>query len=740
MGLVNRFGKYVKLIIYLAIIVLINLVGLTLFFRWDLTGNNIYSISKASQKVVSTLSEPLTINVFFTKNLPAPHNNTERYLHDLLEEYAVYGNRYFNYTFYDVNPEAEGGEITTQSNRSLAEDYGIRPVQIQVVEKDEVKFQRAYMGLVLLHGDIVERIPTITSTEGLEYKLTTAIQKLNNKISALLRLEDKIQVKLFLSSSLKQVAPAIGIKEMPKLSEEIEHIVSKLNDKNYGKIAFFRFDPSENEKDANEAKKFKLANLQWPALAEEKIPPGNGVIGLVLEHKDKAIEIQLLNILRIPIIGTQYQLVNLEDLEEIISEHLESLIDINENLGYLADHGTPEVSTFSRMNPMREQDQNILNNFQTLASQTYTIKEVRLKDPTFLDSFDCLVIAQPTEPFSDYELYKIDQLLMQGKHLAIFTNAFNEVQQPDQQQFGYRGPSFIPLKTGLEKLMAHWGIRIKTSFVMDENCFKQQVPSHFGGGEQKIFFAPIIKQENINNSMHFMDNIKGMVAFKMSPLELDETRLSEHQITTHKLFSSSKASWEMTGNIQLNPMAIQPPSSDDEKQSFVFAYLLEGQFPSYFKDKPIPEKESEKDAVTATEEASDTPPSDTKTTTPQIPDEELSKIKSDGIFLEKSPPIKILVVGSSEFLKDNILDASGESPNAMFIMNAIDALNQKEDIAVMRSKVQRFNPLKDTSPMTKTIVKSFNIAGLPVLVVCFGMLVWFSRYYRKKRIQMMFQK
>ena len=82
-------ARYLKFMIYLVLIVLINIAGTTLFFRLDLTGNRIYSISAVSQQVVATLSEPLTINVFFTKNLPAPHNNTELYLRDLLEEYGI---------------------------------------------------------------------------------------------------------------------------------------------------------------------------------------------------------------------------------------------------------------------------------------------------------------------------------------------------------------------------------------------------------------------------------------------------------------------------------------------------------------------------------------------------------------------------------------------------------------------------------------------------------------------------
>jgi hypothetical protein len=91
-------------------------------------------------------------------------------------------------------------------------------------------------------------------------------------------------------------------------------------------------------------------------------------------------------------------------------------------------------------------------------------------------------------------------------------------------------------------------------------------------------------------------------------------------------------------------------------------------------------------------------------------------------------------------LRDNVIDAQGQGPNAVFILNMIDYLNGREDIAVMRGKEQRFSPLEDTSSAMKTFVKTFNIAGLPALVVLFGMLVWFRRMSRKKHIQAMFRQ
>jgi ABC-2 type transport system permease protein len=731
----KKSGKYLKFIIYLVVIVLVNVAGITLFFRMDLTENKIYSISAVSKKVVATLSEPLTINVFFTKDLPSPHNNTERYLHDLLAEYGIHANKFFNYRFFDVNPEE--GEITdeTRENQQLASNYGIHPIQIQAIEKDEVKFQKAYMGLVLIHGDLIERIPTITSTEGLEYKLTTAIQKMNNKISALLNLPDKIHIKLFLSSSLESVGPYMGIRNLSRIPDEMKTIVEKLNRKNYGKLEFEFLNPTQDQALQAVLQKFNIMTLSWPALSKGEIPPGKGAIGLVMEYGDKSLTVPLLRVIQLPIIGTQYQLSDMAEMEEAIDGNIERLIDINEDIGYLADHGTLSLTGASPANPVQRQGQDSAANFRTMVSQTYTFKNINLKDQTIPENLNSLVIARPTEKFSDYELYQIDQFLMQGKSLALVLDRFNEVMPGGQQGMNPgQAPVFIPLDTGLEKLLAHYGIRIQQSFVLDENCFRQQMPAQFGGGDQPIYYAPLIKNRFINKDLDFMKNIKVMVALKISPLELNTENIKKNSLISYKLISSSEKSWQMRGRINLNPMFIKPPPSSDEMQSYPLAYLIEGEFPSYFADKPLPIKEID-------EEKSENDPKESEQKTAEKPSGiDLSKIERSGQFLSKGKPGKIFVMASADMLKDNVLDAQGQSSNATFIMNVIDYLNGREDIAVMRGKEQRFNPLEDTRAGTKTFVKAFNIAGLPILVVIFGLGVWFRRHSRKKHIQMMFQK
>ena len=328
---------------------------------------------------------------------------------------------------------------------------------------------------------------------------------------------------------------------------------------------------------------------------------------------------------------------------------------------------------------------------------------------------------------------------MSGGSLALFVDAFNEIMPRMPQGIGMpQGPQYLPLQTGLEKLLEHYGLRIQPSYVLDKESYRQELPERMGGGDRQIFFAPMIQNRMINQDLDFMQNIKRLVAVKVSPVETIAERVQQSQLTDHRLFSSSPNSWEMRDRINLNPERIFPPQSNEELRSFPLAYLLEGSFPSYFDGKPIPEKEVEDAKEETTAEQAE---SDKTTTASKKPAPGLSaEVESKGGFIARGKPGKIFLLGSSEMIGDNVIDPQGRSANAVFIMNVIDALNDRSDIAVMRAKKQQLNPLDQTGPGTRTFIKAFNIIGLPVLVVGFGIITWLGRTSRKKRIQEMFQK
>jgi ABC-type uncharacterized transport system involved in gliding motility auxiliary subunit len=735
----KRYNHYMKFVLYAAIVVLLNLAGRTMFERIDLTANKAFTLSDVSKQVVRTLSEPLTVKVFFTKKLPPPNNNTELYLQDLLNEYAIHGNRHFNYTFYDVSSDTEGIGEKAKSNREMARNYGINPIQIQMVENDEIKFQQAYMGLVMIHGDIIERIQAITTTEGLEYKLTSAMQKLNNKVSALLNLKDNIHLDLVLSSSLLKVAPYVGLNKLEQYPDDIKEIVDQLNSKMYGKLSYNLIDP---DKDPDAAKAYAsqdLMALKWPATPQVNLEEGSGTIGLVARYQDDIRSIPLLSVLQLPLIGTQYQLAEPQQVEEMINVNVERMMKINEDLGYISDFGAPALQNFGPSDPRSPE---ALNSFNAVAGTTYNLKSVPIKDTPIPDGLKCLIIANPTEPLSDYALYQIDQALMRGTNLAIFVDAFKEGPMPGRQpMMAGQSPSLIPFDSGLEKLLEHYGVRIKKSLIMDEECYRQRLPQRQGGGEQALYFAPIIQTENINDKLDFIKDIRGLIAYKISPLELVSKQIEDQGVTAHQLFASSGRSWEMRDRISLNPMFLRPPASDSEMASQPLAYLLEGSFTSYFKGKPMPEKPAdETDENAAGDEAepeSDEPkPADDDDKDQKM---DLSAISSEGAFREQSPPAKIFVAASSELIKDSLLRSDETTINTVFVMNILDVLNDKEDVAVMRGKKRLYNPLEQTTPTKRGIIKAFNIVGLPVIVIIFGIAVWFYRYTRRKRIQSFFQ-
>ncbi len=731
-------SKYVKFLLYALVVVLINIAGVGVFFRGDLTQNGIYSLSPISAKVASTLTEPLTVKVFFTKDLPAPHNTTEIYLRDLLNEYALKNKKYFKVHFYNVSAETEGVSDEARDNQQTARDYGIQPVQIQIVEQDELKFKQAYMGLVLIHGDIIERIPTITTTNGLEYKLTTAIQKLNHKVSALLALDDKIKATVVLSSDLFKVAPYMNLKNLEQYPDQIREVVERMNAKTYGKLEIQRIDPSTDSAAAEKLKKINLLRLKWPAIAKAGIAPGVGTIGMLLQYKEKTQEIPLLRVVRVPIFGDQYQLTSIEELEEMINTNIERLININEEVGFMTGYGAMDIGGGGPLGPQGE----ALNLFGALLNKTYTVKTIDPKEENVPAGLKSMVIVRPTQKMSDYALYQIDQALMRGTNLALFLDAFEEKQPANQGPFmSNQMPTFVPLDTGLEQMLAHYGVRIKQAIVLDEKCHHQIKPRQQGGGDQPIYFIPKIENANINKELDYLKNIKGLFAYLASPLELDSQRIEAQGLKAHELFSSSERSWEMRDRIVLNPMFLTPPASDSEMARRPLAYMLEGTFSSYFKEKPMPEKPApEKASDQPAEAGAEEEENQTPEATEKADAKNLAQIEGQGGFKETSVPAKIVVAASSKMLSDQLLDESGQSPNTMFVLNLVDALNGREAVAAMRSKEQRFNPLEPTGSSTKVFFKVFNMAGLPILVVCFGLMVWWRRHVRRKAIQHIFSQ
>ncbi len=729
-------SKYYRFAAYAVIIILINLISASsnLFLRLDLTANASYSLSRASKKTIKTLVDPLTIRIFFTENLPAPHNTTERYLRDLMSEYAIHarGGR-FNYVFYNVSPKEGDTNQKAKTNREMAKNYGIYPVQIQKFEQDEVKFQKAFMGMVLIHGDMIETVPSITSTEGLEYKITSIINKMNQKISAFQSIDGKIKVKLYYSSSWGTIGPLINLPKAADAPNMVKTVTDKLNARHYGKLEYVFIDPSQDPKIEKDIAELGLTVVKWPAIKARNLQAGQAYSGIVLEYKDRRQNAPVIQQEQIPIFGTRYTMLDEEAIEKVLSAQLEAMIDIHSEIGYLTGHGELPLRKpyMPQGMPQMQQSPETAANFNSELSESYTVKEVSLKDG-IPAGIDCLIIAGPKQRFSEYELFLIDQFLMKGKSLAVFSEAFNEVRMQQQQQMmGGGGPQYIPVHTGLEELLTHYGASVKSVYVLDDNCYKNPEMAKMQGGEGKVHNIPMIGQETISADREFMENINQLIVMNISPIELDAARLKDNKIKSTVLFSSSKESWETEGRINLHPMFLRKPTEKDKFKSYPLAAILEGKFKSYFADKAIPVKE----------EASQND-KDKKTAGKQSDSGIAAKIKAEGTIIKNGKPGRIFLTGTSTVLKDQLFSTDERArilkPNTIFIMNVIDYLNGRTDYAVMRGKTPGFNPLKKVDAVWRTFVKVFNTVAPPLFVVVAGLFVLFWRISRKRKIERIF--
>jgi gliding-associated putative ABC transporter substrate-binding component GldG len=169
-AIVDRRSMIVNLIIFLAIMLVINLCSLFVFQRFDLSRGHVYSLGKASKQAVKGLKDKVVIRAYFSKELPGELADAQRYTKDLLTEYQVYSKGKLSFEF--VN-NADPTKFMDD-----AKDNGMNPLSANVLSKDKWEQRLVFMGLSITYLGKTEIIPEIQSTEGLEYQITSKIRKI----------------------------------------------------------------------------------------------------------------------------------------------------------------------------------------------------------------------------------------------------------------------------------------------------------------------------------------------------------------------------------------------------------------------------------------------------------------------------------------------------------------------------------------------------------------------------------
>jgi len=161
---------YTSVLLLIGVVVMINLLAYEFRFRLDFTEGRQYTLSTATRDILAALDEPVTVRAYFSENLPAHIQKARKDFQDMLVEFASRSRGRVMFEF--INPNADDAKEQEVAQK------GIRPVMINVREKDQMKQQRAYLGATIDYGEKQEVIPFIQPGAAMEYALATSIKKL----------------------------------------------------------------------------------------------------------------------------------------------------------------------------------------------------------------------------------------------------------------------------------------------------------------------------------------------------------------------------------------------------------------------------------------------------------------------------------------------------------------------------------------------------------------------------------
>lgn len=660
--------------LFIIFLILLNIVSYNAYIRFDLTSAKSYSLSKESKNLVKNLEQPLSVRVFFDDDLPSPYNSVSQYVKDILVEYKGASNKNFFVSYMDMSKS---------ENIELAQDLGLRQIQIQEVKNNEVGFKQAFMGLAITYGDNIEEINPITTSDGFEFNLTSKMSKMISMADSLAGLKngEKISLTLYYSDILN----SLGIAGAEQTEGFVKEAFEKVNNQNQNRLELQIINPASADAETL-AKKYGIQIIQY------KDNSGNflkAAIGLVLEKNEKFYTLPL----QIQQSFFSYQVTGLENLEKDIVSGLESLLSNVTQIGYITGH-----------EELNRTDDNGAKNFDSLISGMYELVDLNLKTETIPAGMNSVIINGPKTDFDEIELYKIDQFIMKGGNVLFFIDSMIE-----NQTASYTGgEQFTPNAINIDTLLKKYGISRDLNMVFDKNCYVNQSTSY---GKLNLYWAPVLQKEQLLK--HPVTQNLGYVIMLQNG-SVDVSAASENENTkVSVLAKSSNEAWAKESGIILNPLYLNPPSDVSQLKSYNLAVLVEGKFESAFENAPvIVQKDENGNEISMTQ----------------------GDLTASNHISQSILPGKLFVTGSSAVTTRQVIDEEGTTPISMFMMNIIDYLNGNEELCTMRTKGLSVNVLTIKSQAVANFWKYFNEYGLVIILILVGLFVLKARSKHRREI------
>ena len=442
-------------------------------------------------------------------------------------------------------------------------------------------------------------------------------------------------------------------------------------------------DPATGDEAQKQQLRFMgIPEMQINVIEKDKAEIANVYMGIAILYADKK-EV-------LPVVQTT---ANLEyDLTSAILKVTSKEI---KTIGFLTRHD--ELDVFGQaFGPLRQE-----------LSKQYDVRKVPIETDKAIDAdVATLVVAGPKKELTEREKYEIDQFIMRGGRALFLV---------DPVLIQYEGLNVSSLTTGLNDLLEHYGVKLNDNLVLDVSMDQLTYSQGFMTVTTSYaYFIKVLKQyqyrtgetsDGLSKDSIITNQLESLTFPWASSLELIPN--ADAPVEAIALAKTSRGGWTTQSPYNISPTnrQFQPPAS--VQQAHTVAISLSGVFKSFYAGKAIPPAESsESDEVVTAK-----------------PAEEERTTKTD------SEATQIVVVGNSQFLQQ------GRRDGQLFFLNTVDWLTLGEELINIRSHGVTNRPLKEVSESEKFFLKFISIAGVPILVVAFGLVRFFLRRRAKRLVE-----
>lgn len=328
-------------------------------------------------------------------------------------------------------------------------------------------------------------------------------------------------------------------------------------------------------------------------------------------------------------------------------------------------------------------------------------------DASVLDDYKAIIIAAPTQPFSENDKYIIDQYIMRGGRVLWLIDGV----RLDENSLSTTGMSpTIPMDVNLTDMLFRYGVRVNPMIVQDQQCLLVPVnvasegePAHFE--PMPWYFAPLLLTSPNHPVSRNLPQVTGTFVSCLDMVGENEN------LRRDVLLATSNAT-----HIISAPAAINVEEIELTPDYFNLAYVpvavaLDGVFPSLFAHRLMPQN-----------------------------------ITNAPAKLKESVPTKQIVMASGSFISNDIQDGQPlpvgydrytqtQFGNRDFFVNALLYLTDDQGWINLRNKQLKIRLInKNIATNMRLPLQLINV-GLPLLLLAiFGVVfLWMRRRVYRHR-------